>query len=317
MHVINYIPNISSCQAELPTNYRTPNTYKAKHFRRRNRIKFEDWAGAPIVPLVNGITHLRAVFLELSQAHRDVFEMMVYMRSRGLPNYMSQQYIADKLGLSRVHVNRVLQNLKAWGFIDIYNRGDKKVGNYISNVYKVANVFMKKHIWEQLMDILPIFRSFVLMFALVQPVLNPYPHNFFWASKWWKPKNVTLLIKDDNKNININSTTTQNVEGFKYNLSTLVQLADKKEAQREAIVNRNKMKSGDSPKGGISSFKNFHKRELSNQSPKASEYLRQETERISCEQAARMALIESERGTEKEAANNAKAAENLRRLFGF
>ena len=69
--------------------------------------------------------------------------------------------------------------------------------------------------------------------------------------------------------------------------------------------------------GSISSFKNMHKRDKPTYSTMRKSYLEQEANCFSKEVEDRQALIEAERGTEKEAANNAKAAENLRKLFGL
>lgn len=319
MDVNKNILNSSASQSENAL-YKVfvPKTTKAKHFRYRKRIKFEDWAGKPIAPVCIGLGNLKRTIKELSIAQRRILELFIYMRSRGLPNWMSQDYIAKLLGYSRGHVNRSVQNLRAWGFIDIYNRGRE-----ISNVYKVANIFMEKHIWAELMEYMPILRSFFLLFCLVQPVLNPYPHEFFWASKSWKPKNVTLLILEENRFNNIKGVNSVKIEECKNWLANLTLNADKKEIERKQLQKRKGMKFENSPTQVLNSFKNMQKNSLSpkrdvkRQTTNPSEYLMPETERISAEKVAREALIAAEKGTEKEAANNAKAAENLRRLFGL
>ena len=313
MHEIKNILNSSLSQSENALSKAfVPKTTKASHFRYRKRIKFADWAGQPIAPNIIGLHNLKKTIGDLSVAQRRILELFIYMRSRGLPNWMSQEYIGKLLGYSRVHINRSVQNLRAWGFIDIYNRGRD-----VSNVYKVANVFMDKNVWSELMIHMPILKSFFLLFCLVQPVLNPYPHEFFWASQSWKPKNVTLLILDDNKINNIKGIDTQKVEQTKSWISNLVTSTEKRDEFRDERVRREKMKYEYKPQGALSSFKNMHKRDVKRETTSPSIYLLQEAERISAEKVAREALLAAERGTEKEAANNALAAENLRRLFGI
>lgn len=314
MHEINNILNSSPSQSENAT-YRAfvPRTTRASHFRYRKRIKFADWAAKPIAPNMINRHDLKKTIGELSHAHRRVLELFIYMRSRGLPNWMSQEYVAKLLGYSRVHVNRCVQTLRAWGFIDIYNRG-----RHVSNVYKVANMFMKKEVWQELMEHMPILRSFFLLFCLVQPVLNPYPHEFYWASKSWKPKNVTLLILEDNKKNNINGINSTATDETKSWIASLVYTLDhKNDDVRKKRVEKDKMKYAYEPDTVLKSFKNMHKRDKQSQTTPPSTFLQQETNRIAQEVAARKALLESERGTEKEAKNNALAAENLKRLFGY
>lgn len=313
MHEIKNILNSSPSQSEnaIYTAF-VPKTTKAKHFRYRKRIKFQDWAAQSVAPICTGLGDLKKTISELSIAQRRILELFIYMRSRGIPNWMSQEYIGKLLGYSRVHVNRSIQNLRAWGFIDIYNRGRE-----VSNVYKVANIFMEKHIWLELMEYMPILRSFFLLFCLIQPVLNPYPHEFFWASKSWKPKNVTLLILEENNNNIIKGVTSDKIEKTKAWLSSLVSSVEKKDEMRNKRVKKEKMKYEYKPNGTLSSFKNMHKRDVKRTTTNPSIYLKHETERIVAEKEARESLLAAEKGTDKEAANNAKAAENLRKLFGI
>lgn len=310
MLINNFIGNTDTCQQE--NKKFIPKTTRASHFRRRKHVKFEDWAAQPIAPVCIGLSNLKRTISELSAAQKRILELFIYMRSRGLPNWMSQEYIAQLLGMHRVTVNRAVQNLRAWGFIDVYNRGMK-----VSNVYKVANVFMQKHIWQELMQYMPILRSFFLLFCLVQPVLNPYPHEFFWASKWWKPKNVTLLIIDDNNINNIKGIDNQKIAQTKLWISNLLSLSEKKDSFRNERVRKEKMKYEYEPNNTLSSFKNMQKRDLKRLTTSSSDYLRMETQRICAEKEAREALLLKEKGTEKEAANNKLAAENLRKLFGI
>lgn len=73
----------------------------------------------------------------------------------------------------------------------------------------------------------------------------------------------------------------------------------------------------------LSSYKNMqkaqysHKRVEQSQTAKASEFLKQETERVCAEKTEREALLLAEKGTQKEVENNARAAENLRRLWNI
>lgn len=67
----------------------------------------------------------------------------------------------------------------------------------------------------------------------------------------------------------------------------------------------------------LKSFKNMHKRDVASQTTSPSTFLKHEAERICAEKEARATLLAAEKGTEKEAANNAKAAENLKKLFGI
>jgi len=313
MHEIKNILNLSPSQSENAISAAfIPKTTKASHFRYRKRIKFADWAAKPIAPNIIGLHNLKKTIGELSVAQRRILELFIYMRSRGIPNWMSQEYIGKLLGYSRGHVNRSVQNLRAWGFIDIYNRGRE-----VSNVYKVANMFMEKHIWPELMQHMPILRSFFLLFCLIQPVLNPYPHEFFWASKSWKPKNVTLLILEEDKLNNIKGITSEKIDKTKAWLSSLVSSVEEKDEMRNKRVEKEKMKYEYKPNGTLSSFKNMQKRDVKRETTSPSDYLRLETQRICAEKEAREALLSAEKGTEKEAANNAKAAENLKKLFGL
>lgn len=333
MLISNDISPAVISQANSPTNWRYPKlTKRSRHIQPK---RFENWASSPISPLCNGIHDLKIKLNDLSKGQKKILELFIYMRSRGLPNWMSRKTIANHVGISEVHVSRCLRNLKDWGFIDIYYRG--KRGSNMSNVYKVADIFMKSHIWFELMGILPIFRSFFLFFCLVQPVLNPYPHAFFWASKSWKPKNVTLLInKDINKDIK-EVVKEENIEQTKQWLSGLLtkidhqddfrrQRIEKIDKRADRIESRSIEKSRSSMNNSMNNlkaphflkdFKNTKNGYEKNSSPKASEYLRQQSELAHQEYLARLALIESEKGTEKEIKNNEIAAANLKKLFGI
>lgn len=192
------IIKILSSQVENEKKLLVTKTYQAKHFRRRNRINFQQWVSSTLKPLCNTLPEMKHIFAQLTPAHRKVFQMLMYMRAHGLPMYMSQEYIASKLGLHRTTVNRCIQTLKYYGFIDVYNRGEKQRSRFITNVYKVAAIFMKKHIWFEFMQTVPIFRSFMLSLIAFQPVLNPFPPSFFWATQRVDWRNATLLINKDN-----------------------------------------------------------------------------------------------------------------------
>ena len=310
MHKNNIIGISSNCQAEHSTNWRTPKVHKRKK-HKQPRI-FEVWAGLPLAPLCRDIHELKKSLIKLPSSQKKILELFIYMRSQGLPNWMSEEYIGKKLGISRPHVSRCVRNLQDWGFIDIYHRGSP--GSNLSNVYKVADVFMKSHVWQELMSIMPIFRSFFLFLCLVKPILKPYPHEFGWATPGWQPKNVTRLIIDDNKDISLSSN--QSIKDTQTWLQNLVQRSEFNKVENDFRRNRHERARDmykPKPPSFLEGFRNAKKGYSDNDDTRRALLLKQQADFVVSEQAARLAIIEAERGTEREKENWAKGNEILRK----
>ena len=310
MYITNDISISKNCQQEHKTNWRTPKVHKRKRYRQPRR--FDLWYGTALSPLVNGLPDLKKLLSGLSKTKQKILELFIYMRSQGLTNWMSEETIARHVGVSRGHVSRCLRDLRDWGLVDIYYRGSP--GSNLSNVYKVADIFMKSHIWPELMSILPIFRSFFLFFCLVKPILNPYPHEFGWASPGWRPKNVTRLINKENKDIKILSDTSV-IETQNW-LHNLIKRADYKSDEDDFRKKRHE-KASDMYKpnnsGFLKDFRNTKKGYDNGAAERRISYMKQEADRVSYEAAERSALLEAEQDTEKSKENWAKGNEILRR----
>jgi len=184
----NNIRNILSCQQLSGKNVYSPRLYKAKDFKHyQKRISFAEWEKRDQLPIARSNRELIEHVAHLTASTKRVLEYIIYMRSRGLVNFTSQEYIARNLGVSLKTVSRAIQTLWSLRLIDVYNRGKN-----ISNITRPADILLRKDICEQIMQYLPICRSIFLMFLLVAPIVN-YPESYYWASNTANAKHVSVL----------------------------------------------------------------------------------------------------------------------------
>ncbi len=314
MHEIKNNLNLSSCQQEYKTNWRYPRIARAKKRKKlRNKMNFERWASHAFGPEVIGIAALKHAVEKLTNGQKKVFQYFLYFRSQGLPIFMAQQHIAERLGYGRQFISDTCQLLYDLGFISIYNRGSH-AGNNISNVYRVASIFMKKHIWEDLMSLLPIMYGFWLCVVGIKGVESPFPHEFFWASKSWKPNKATLLINRDNNitnsSIKKDTFSDETIQEMKVYLSQLIQkdtFSRHSYPEKEKIDQSRRIIVYETEKPNFDS-------ELQSKHRQLLRY--REAKKVQSTLEIQLAKRDAEKGSLKEAQNNAKAAENLRRLFG-
>ncbi len=184
----NNIRNILSCQQLSGKNVYSPRLYKAKDFKHyQKRISFAEWEKRDQLPIARSNSELIEHVAHLTPSTQKVLGYIIYMRSRGLVNFTSQEYIARFFSISRKTVSRSIQTLWSLHLIDVYNRGRN-----ISNITRPADVLLRKDICEQIMQYLPICRSIFLMFLLVAPIVT-YPESYYWASNTANAKHVSVL----------------------------------------------------------------------------------------------------------------------------
>jgi hypothetical protein len=213
MHELkNTARSVTSQEKALLNKLSLKNPKECLYVRRigQPRISFKIWADRKLAPKRMGLATLKRDVDDLSLGCKLILDEMIKMHAQGRAIFWSQGYLADYLGYSRVHVNRCLQMLKHYGFIDIYGRGMSR-----SCVYKVAPIFFEKHIWSELYGSLPYLRRLMLGLVLFQGLLCPYPREFFWATDTDYQANVTQYYSKVLKNINERRVLPVNTYNFK------------------------------------------------------------------------------------------------------
>lgn len=148
------------------------------------------------------ISYLDPVVESLSHARRSVFNFLIRLHNNYDFIYPSQTFVASQLGLSRRHVNTVIQDLVEFGFIKSIYR------HRYSSVYKINPLFDNLEIREKLSSIFNSLKQFPLklLFAATgavnsqkfSPIRNSYSSSYvLYKNKL--PFSLKLEIKSNLK----------------------------------------------------------------------------------------------------------------------
>lgn len=113
-----------------------------------------------------------AITQTLTPTDRFILSLLIHFRSKGLRAFMTQEYIAQKIGRNATYVCERLNLMMKLGLLDIYHRSSK--GKNVSNVYKVATHFFDANFWDKL-NFIPAIQSMALGLLLLCPILQALP----------------------------------------------------------------------------------------------------------------------------------------------
>lgn len=255
-------------------------------FRDRKRVN-----GKPVVHLNNWLKsnlifsgtdeEFLALTRTLTNTDKDILSHLIHFRARGLRAFMSQAYIAKKIGRNVTYVNERLNRMMRLGLLDIYHRSTPT--RKISNIYKLAHHFLDANYWKQL-DFIPAIKSMCLGLLLLCPILQALPAH--------RPslKNFPNLL-DIKKNLFINNNLTDS----------------KKESKMQQEY----------PKKGKSST-NFYPTEdfLALKSLTRQLHSVRSAENVHRSDQERLKFLEKERNDPKTLEKERIAAENLKKIWG-
>jgi len=162
--------------------------------RRRRTIPVKRWNELQPVPesalLTSRLSTLSSV---LTASERVLLNIMIECDNRYPVIYVSQETLADYVGISRQHVNKSLHALEAKGLIAINYR------HMNSCIYKISSVFHLKEIRDRLKNYLPSLNSLYIT-MLVPLMFSVCNYSRF------KHRKTTQLYKE--QNVIYNNTTT-------------------------------------------------------------------------------------------------------------
>lgn len=326
--MINTIFSNGTRQEKNKTNYRQPKDhvrYNKKRKRRRGNKKYnaKTWWSLPRpVPFVSGRQGLWNFLKRSTESRRRILSYLIYMDSRGVVMYMSQEYIARALGYSRQTVNREINILRQMGFVDFYWRKHRTC------VYKLTGLFRQRHIQESLGPWLPILRTlFLCLISAYKVVSNPLPSEFTYSLYGARFRDHFTVIKNkENNNNNYNVSDTNNFhkgEQFLTHLLNKVNREPKKvygDPKKDTYMQAKRYKPERQPvKQTIPELNNHnfqHKQNFQHMQAAQNNALLQQAKNHSKEKETRLAYLEFEKETDAYKANMVQANENLKKLFG-
>ena len=100
----------------------------------------------------------------LSYSACEVFNLLCFLERKGMLAFPSQEYIAKKIGITRVHCNRIIKELAQKGFIEKFTR------RWHSCIYRIHPSFWLPIIRERYY---PFFRS--LQWICIAVLMSPFP----------------------------------------------------------------------------------------------------------------------------------------------
>lgn len=334
-------------QEKNKTLWYRPKVHRA-YSKKRLPLRVWEQKGNP-APFVMGLAALRAKVGSYSDSVHKVLGYMIYLDSRGIPLYMSQERIATNCGISRKTVNRVIERLFGDGFIDVYRRPNN------SCVYKLTQIFRKREVQEDCGQFIPVLRSLFLCLLSAYSISGPLPGEFYYSltGRHFRT-NVPLYKNKENKNNNLVLLTPCKRDGFGSTMSKdykpprdVEQVGEApapKKGQDESFLVKNtsgKMVSIASylqeltaqPKDPVRSEQHNKYQDLNSYTTTQRISDREKREQVAAArrrqvaelkntsdfrrlQWAREQLREVERGTDYEKENNEQAERNLEKIFG-